>query len=582
MSQDQGTPDVTRRRFLTTSATTAATVAGLSTSKVASAEGAVSRSTQPGQPENIPEVDFMSRPIDAETIGQAQKLAAMSFDTRERSLIAGSIERQIETYKARRTHTLANGVAPATVFRPPLPNAGTTQGSLSPSTANVPTLPSNEVDIAFAPVTWLSKWIHNGDISSRRLTEIYLERLHRFDPQLECVITFTDTLALQQADAADQELAAGRSRGPLHGIPWGAKDLLDTRNIKTTWGAGPYRDRVADSDATVVTRLRDAGAVLVAKLTLGELAYGDLWFGGQTKNPWNLNQGSSGSSAGSACATAAGLVGFSIGTETWGSIVSPCMRCGATGLRPTFGRVARTGAMALCWSLDKIGPICRRVEDTAMVLDAIHGHDAGDEASVDVPFAFDAAKPLSSIRMGVDPKWFEGRVAPLDHDALAKARQMGVEIRDFEMPNVPHDGLVNILHAEAAAAFEELTHSNRDDDMKMQEPNGWPNQFRRSWFIPAIEFVQAQRVRRQACEAMNRVFEDFDVLIAPSYAANLLLITNFTGHPSLTIRTGVRSNNRPHGITLIGRLWDEGTLCRAGMALEEALNVWQLRPELTA
>jgi len=394
------------------------------------------------------------------------------------------------------------------------------------------------------------------------------------------VITLTEDLALAQARRADAEIRAGHYRGPLHGLPWGAKDLFDTKGIKTTWGAMPYKDRVPESDAEVVRRLDQAGAVLVAKTTLGALAYGDIWFGGKTRNPWDLEQGSSGSSAGSASGTASGLFAFSLGTETLGSIVSPSMRCGATGLRPTFGRVPRTGAMALCWSLDKVGTICRTVEDTALVLNAIHGSDEGDPSSVDEPLAFDANAPLDEIRVGIVPAWFDGRGAnEIDRSALAALRNIGVQIVEIEMPKMDPSPLLTILNVEAASAFEELTLSGRDDELVWQEPQAWPNSFRKAWFTPAIELVQAERIRRDVCNAMAGVFEGVDAIFGPSYAGGMLLITNNTGHPSITLRAGINARGRPHGVTLWGGLFDEGTIARIGMALEAELGVWDKRPQ---
>jgi Asp-tRNA(Asn)/Glu-tRNA(Gln) amidotransferase A subunit family amidase len=416
-------------------------------------------------------------------------------------------------------------------------------------------------------------------LTSAQLTKIYIDRLKAIDPKIRAVITLTEDLAFRQAARADAEFAAGRDRGPLQGIPYGAKDLLDTAGIRTTWGAEPFIERVPAHNAVVVQRLEDAGAVLVAKLSLGALAYNDIWFGGRTNNPWRLEQGSSGSSAGSAAAVAAGLVGFSIGTETYGSIVSPCMRCGATGLRPTFGRVARTGAMALCWSLDKIGPITRTVEDSMLVLQAINGGDAGDPSSVTVPIVYDASRPLDEIRVGYNPKWFEGDQAnDIDREILEVVRHLGVKLVEIDLPDWPYDTLLNILLCEAAAAFEELTRTNLDDSLKWQQPQAWPNTFRQAWFIPGIEYVQADRFRRQCMQMMAQRMEKVDVILAPSFAESLLLITNNTGQPSLTIRAGFKDNGTPHGITLIGRLFDEGAIARLGLAIERQIEVWDHRP----
>jgi Asp-tRNA(Asn)/Glu-tRNA(Gln) amidotransferase A subunit family amidase len=433
-------------------------------------------------------------------------------------------------------------------------------------------------------------------LTSERLTEIYLRRLERFDAKLHCVITLTREHALAQARQADAEIAAGRYRGPLHGIPWGAKDLLDTANIRTTYGAEPYRNRVPAADSTVVERLNAAGAVLVAKLSLGALALNDVWFGGQTMNPWLPEEGSSGSSAGPGAATAAGLVAFAIGSETGGSIVSPSMRCGVTGLRPTYGRVPRTGAMTLCWSLDKLGPMARSVEDTMLVLNAISGPDAGDVASVPSTLTFDAGADVAGLRVGYLPAWMkESPATDVDRAALEAVKKLGMKPVAVSIPDWPYDSLYLILFAEAAAAFEELTLSHRVDELKEQVPDAWPNVFRQSRFLSAVDFVQADRLRRKVAQEMARVFSEVDILLVPSLRDEMLVITNFTGHPSLTLRAGfvevseARSDwapdprhplpkfspprRVPHGVTLIGRLFDEGRLAEVGMALEKAFGV---------
>jgi Asp-tRNA(Asn)/Glu-tRNA(Gln) amidotransferase A subunit family amidase len=395
------------------------------------------------------------------------------------------------------------------------------------------------------------------------------------------VVTLLPERALAAAARADAELAAGRDRGPLHGVPCGVKDLFAVAGAPTTWGAVPYRDQVIDDTATVVRRLDEAGAVVAAKLTLGALAWGDVWFGGKTRNPWNPEEGSSGSSAGPAAATAAGLVAFGLGTETLGSIVSPCLRCGTTGLRPTFGRVARTGAMALGWSLDKIGPIARTVEDCMLVLAAINGADLGDPSSLNMPLNFDARRSVRGLRLGYDPAWFEEDGATvLDRQVLEAARQVGLRLVRIELPDWPYQTLMTILMVEAAAAFEELTLSGRDDELSWQEPQAWPNLFRQTRFTPAIEYVQSQRFRRMVMEMMAGQFTEVDAIISPSYAGSLLLITNNTGHPALTLRCGFKEDGTPHGITLIGPLFDEGTLCSIGMALERELDVWRERPTM--
>jgi Asp-tRNA(Asn)/Glu-tRNA(Gln) amidotransferase A subunit family amidase len=462
-------------------------------------------------------------------------------------------------------------------------------------------LPADDEDIAFASVVQLSRWIEQRKLSSERLTRIYLKRLEEFDPKLRCVITLTRDLALAQAKQADAEIAAGKYRGPLHGIPWGAKDLLDTAGIATTYGAEPFRNRVPTEDAAVVGRLHAAGAVLVAKLSLGALALNDIWFGGQTMNPWLLEEGSSGSSAGPGAATSAGLVGFAIGSETGGSIVSPSMRCGITGLRPTYGRVPRTGAMTLCWSLDKLGPMTRTVEDAMLVLHAISGPDGGDLASVPSKLDFDAGAAVEGLRVGYFPAWMkENPATDVDRAAVDVVKKLGMIPVEVTLPDWPYDSLYVILFAEGAAAFEQLTLSGELNQLKVQVPDAWPNLFRQSRFLSAVDFVQSDRFRRKVAEEMARVFSRVDVLLVPSLRDEMLTLTNFTGHPSLTLRAGfvevseARSDwapdpkhalpkfspprRVPYGITLIGQLFDEGTLGRVGIALERSFGVSSARP----
>lgn len=582
-----------RREFLLTSGVFAAGM-------LASAAFAPAQPQQQQSQDNGPQTRPASQPasqpdasvpgVTSQTFEEAERLAGITFTPAEREMMAKSIAGQLAMIHSRRkVGALPNTLAPAMVFDPRLPGMSFEKQSrpLVRSNDDPGQLPASDEDIAFAPATRLSRWIERKQLSSVRLTQIYLERLKRFDPQLKCVITLCDDHAERQAAQADAEIAAGRYRGPLHGIPWGAKDLLDTEDIRTTWGAEPWVDRVPDNNAAVVERLNEAGAVLVAKLSLGALAYNDIWFGGRTNNPWNVKQGSSGSSAGSAAATAAGLVGFAVGTETYGSITSPCMRCGATGLRPTFGRVSRTGAMALCWSLDKIGPICRTVEDCALVLAAISGYDPTDASSIDMPFNFNAAQSLEGLRLGFDPKWFEkDHASDLDRLALDVARKSGMKMVEIEIPDWPYDCLLTILTCEAAAAFEELTRTNQDDTLKWQDPEAWPNTFRKAWFIPGIEVIQASRFRRQVMQMMADKFTEVDAIITPSLSNDMCLITNNTGHPSLTLRCGFRKGRQPgspetpYGITLIGRLFDEGTICRVGMALEREFGVSDRRPAL--
>jgi Asp-tRNA(Asn)/Glu-tRNA(Gln) amidotransferase A subunit family amidase len=493
---------------------------------------------------------------------------------------------------------LPSSVVPYSSWNPVLPGrkAGPDRDQFVRSNTDPGPLPKNEDEIAFAPVTRLSRWVETRQITSERLTKIYLSRLEKFNPKLLCVITLTKDLALAQAKQADAEIAAGKYRGPLHGIPWGGKDLLDTAGIPTTYGAEPFRNRIPKTDAAVVKRLHAAGAVLVAKLSLGALALNDIWFGGQTVNPWLLEEGASGSSAGPGAATAAGLVGFSIGSETGGSIVSPSMRCGITGLRPTYGRVPRTGAMTLCWSLDKLGPMTRSVEDALLVLNTISGPDPGDLQSVHSKLDYNADASVKGLRVGYFPKWMkEAPATDVDRAALETVKKVGMVPVEVSIPDWPYQSLNLILFAEGAAAFEELTLSGEADQLKVQTYDAWPNLFRQSRFLSAVDFVQTDRLRRRVAEEMARVFSEVDLLLVPSLRDEMLTITNFTGQPSLTMRAGFvevseartdwapdpsrpipkfsPARRVPHGITLIGRLFEEGTLGRAGLALERAFNV---------
>jgi Asp-tRNA(Asn)/Glu-tRNA(Gln) amidotransferase A subunit family amidase len=394
------------------------------------------------------------------------------------------------------------------------------------------------------------------------------------------VITLTEDLALEQAARADAEIAAGKYRGPLHGIPYGAKDLLAVPGYRTTWGAAPYQEQRIDDTATVVRKLEEAGAVLVAKLTLGALAWGDVWYGGQTRNPWNLEQGSSGSSAGSAAAVSAGLVPFALGTETWGSIVSPCTRVGVTGLRPTFGRVSRAGAMALSWSMDKIGPICRSVEDCAMVFEAIRGSDGLDQAVVDAPFPYEPNVDLTALRIGYTEALFaeeyEGR--ELDLAALDVLRGLGIDLLPIDLPAYPVADLAFILSAEAAAAFDALTRSGDDDLMVRQVRHAWPNVFRASRLIPAVEYLQANRVRYLVIQAMAKLMSQVDVYVAPSFGGDNLLLTNLTGHPCVVVPNGLREPNAPHSISFIGDLFDEAAVLAVAKAYQDATNFHRQHP----
>jgi len=561
----------------------------------------------PGAPTAFGTSPPVGPPVTAQTFVEAEKLVQFEMTAAERDQAARNWREQMAgLYEMRtgpRKAVLEPTLAPATLWNPTLPGMFPPTGGtefVRSANANAP-VPANDADIAFAPVNQLSRWIENRQLTSTRLTEIYLARLEEFNALLHCVITLTRDHALEQAHRADKEIAAGNYRGPLHGIPWGAKDLLDTAGIPTTYGAEPYRNRIPAADAAVTARLNAAGAVLVAKLSLGALALNDIWFGGQTMNPWLLEEGSSGSSAGPGSATAAGLVGFAIGSETGGSIVSPSMRCGVTGLRPTYGRVPRTGAMTLCWSLDKLGPMARSVEDTILVLNAISGPDRGDLMSVPSSLVFDAGKSVKGLRVGYFPAWMkESPATDVDRAALETIRKVGMTPVEVSLPDWPYDSLNLMLFAEAAAAFEELTLSHKLGELKAQVPDAWPNIFRQSRFLSAVDFVQADRFRRKVALEMVRLFSTVDLLLVPSLRDEMLVISNNTGHPSLTFRAGfvevseARSDwapdpahplpkfspprRVPHGITLIGRLFDEGTLCQAGLALERAFNVAAERP----
>jgi Asp-tRNA(Asn)/Glu-tRNA(Gln) amidotransferase A subunit family amidase len=573
----------------------------------AQSPAAQSQELPPGAPPAFGTSPPAGPEVSSATFAEAEKLVQLEMTLVDRATAASNWRMQMAPLLERRTGPrkieLESTLAPATQWNPSLPGiikAKQSGDRFVRSDVRL-ALPTTEEAIAFAPVWQLSRWIETRELTSVQLTEIYLGRLERFNAQLRCVITLTKEHALAQARQADAEIAAGRYRGPLHGIPWGAKDLLDTAGIPTTYGAEPYRDRVPSADSTVVERLNAAGAVLVAKLSLGALALNDIWFGGQTMNPWLLEEGSSGSSAGPGAAVGAGLVGFAIGSETGGSIVSPSMRCGVTGLRPTFGRVPRTGAMTLCWSLDKLGPMARSVEDTVLVLKAISGPDGRDLASVPSQLAFDAGADVKGLRVGYFPGWMnEAPATDVDRAALKAVSTLGMTPVEVAIPDWPYDSLNLILFAEAGAAFEDLTLTHRVDELKAQVPDAWPNCFRQSRFLSAVDLVQADRFRRKVAQEMARVFSEVDLLLVPSLRDEMLVISNCTGHPSLTLRAGfvevseARSDwapdpmhplprfspprRVPHGVTVIGRLFDEGRLAEVGLALEREFKVAEERP----
>jgi Asp-tRNA(Asn)/Glu-tRNA(Gln) amidotransferase A subunit family amidase len=592
-----------RRRFL---AEGALALAGVAAGASGEARAAPDAGTKPSGTGSI----FSGTPgedggpggpaVTPDDFAHAEKLVRVTMTPEQRTLAADSWNLNVGPFFARRDFQLGDE-SPGLVWNPVLPGTGRMPKKnrvvRSSWTSRKP--PSDD-ELAFAPVHALAHWVQARQVSSVRLTELALARLERYQPQLNCTITLVREQALAEAEAADREIARGKYRGPLHGIPFGTKDLLDSAGIRTTWGAEPFRNRVPKEDATVIARLRTAGAVLVAKLSLGALALNDVWFGGRTSNPWFLEEGSGGSSAGSGAAVSAGLVPFAIGSETFGSIVDPCIRCGTTGLRPTFGRVPRTGAMTLSWSHDKLGPITRSVEDTALVLAAISGPDAGDLSSLPSRFAFDATRSVRGLKLGVVPAWMSGPAASDVEPAAVKAlEQRGMKRVDLTFPELPWAALQSLVLAESAASFERLTLSGEDAQLRMQVRDAWPNLFRQSRFISAVDYVQADRLRRHVAKVWADQMAKVDVVLTPALRDEPLA-TNSTGQPCLVLPTGwvmidrIRSDwlpppgqqhpavspprKMPSGVTLIGHLWDEGTLCSVGMALESASKMTDAHP----
>ena len=525
-----------------------------------------------------------SVPFRKSSIRQAEKLSGLQFGSADRKLMMEDLSGNLEKYEGIRNLKIPNSVQPSIQFNPtPIGvQFDRIRRTIRWSPIDEVSRPDNLEELAFASVAELAELILTRQVSSTELTKMYLERLKEHGPTLQCVVTMTEELALKQAARADAEIAAGKYRGPLHGIPYGAKDLLAVKGYKTTWGAMPYKDQMIDENSTVVKKLEEAGAVLVAKLTLGALAWGDVWFGGKTKNPWNLEEGSSGSSAGSGSATAAGLVAFAIGTETWGSIVSPSTRCGITGLRPTFGRVSRAGAMALSWSMDKIGPMCRTVEDCAIVFNAIYGPDGLDQSLIDLPFNYNADVDLTGLRIGYLKSAFEGDYTGKDNDeaSLKVLRELGVDLIPFELPEFPVENISFILWAEAAAAFDELTRSGQDELMVRQIQRAWPNVFRASRFIPAVEYIQANRARHILIQKMAEQMKAVDLFVTPSFGGNNLLVTNLTGHPCVVVPNGFKENGSPTSISFIGQLYDEGTILAVAKAYQDATDWHKQHPSM--
>ncbi|MCM2271579.1 MAG: amidase [candidate division Zixibacteria bacterium] len=511
----------------------------------------------------------------------AEKLIGIDFTPSEIDSMIEILTKYRQDYELLRKSQILPSDVPALMFNPVTAGLSFDKRklSLALSPVEIDTVPSDLNDLAFLPVRELSELIRTRRVSSTDLTRMFLARLTKYGTELHCVITLTEAMALRQAAKADEEIASGHYRGPLHGIPYGVKDLFAVEGYPTTYGTIAFKDNMSNQTATVIRRLEEAGAVLVAKLSMGELAWGDIWYGGVTRNPWNPNERSAGSSAGPAAATSAGLVPFAIGTETWGSIVSPSTRCGVTGLRPTYGRVSREGAMSLSWSIDKVGPICRTVEDCAVVLSAIMGPDGLDMTVEDLPFNYNYMADLSKLRVGYLKVDFErGTNRVNDLKTIQQLRRMGVNLIEVRLPEIPVQAMEFILTAEAAASFDELTRSNKDDLLAQQMKTAWPNMFRASRFIPAVEYIQATRLRHQAVEEMNALFETVDVILAPTFDGNNLFLTNLTGHPCVVVPNGFDPQGIPTSVTFVGPLYGEATLLAVARQFQDATSFHKMQP----
>ncbi len=527
-----------------------------------------------------------SQDINKSNLKYAEKLAGLEYSNMERDSLLDGLNVALEDYENNRKIQLENSISPKIFFDPRPINYKNNEKQVEIDW-NIPInteLPENRNDLAYYSISKLASLVQQKKISSVELTKFFISRLKKYGDTLECVVTITEELALKQAQKADEEIAKGIYRGPLHGIPYGVKDLFAVAGYKTTWGAAPFKDQNIEYTAEVVKKLEEAGGILVAKLTLGALAMGDVWYDGVTKNPWDLNQGSSGSSAGSASATAAGLVPFAIGTETWGSIVSPSTRCGVTGLRPTFGRVSRDGAMALSWTMDKIGPIGRNANDCALVFDAIRGKDEKDQTTTDYPFNYYQNKNLHDLKVGYLKDLFnreDYRGKQNDSISIEILKSLGV---NFEKVSLPTDievySLAIILEAEAGAVFDELTRRNKDDELVAQHKHAWPNIFRKSRFIPAVEYIQANRIRSILIEDFNKLIKDYDVIVCPTYGGGQLLMTNLTGHPCVVVPNGFDDKNHPTSISFIGNLYDEATILAFAKEYQENTDFEEIHPDL--
>lgn len=524
-------------------------------------------------------------PISKEDLDAAERIMGLEFSDEEDEQILRGVAGNIRNYNSLREMDIPLDTEPALTFDPrpvgfSMPEGPSVMEMREPVKVG---RPESESDLAFMHVSQLSRLISTRQVSPVELTRLYLNRLKEYDPILFCVISYTEERAMDRARRAEDEIMAGSYRGPLHGIPWGAKDLLAVRGYRTTWGAKPYEDQVINYDATVVERLDAAGAILIAKLTLGALAMGDWWFGGRTRNPWNPEQGSSGSSAGPASATSGGLVGFSIGSETRGSIISPSARCGVVGLRPTFGRVSRYGAMALSWSMDKLGPLCRGVEDAALVFDAIRGSDGRDPTVVDAPFRWERPKPLKDMRIGYIPAEFERERSTrkwrkVYSDALKVLRQLGANLEEIELPDLPIGSMGMVLSVEASAAFDDLVRSRRVDELTRQGRGAWPSSFKTARFVPAVEYIRAQRARRILINHSEVLMSQYDAFVTPSGSSSLGM-TNLTGHPALAVPCGFDENGNPMVLMITGRLYDEATILDIGWQYQQATEWHTMKPD---
>lgn len=527
---------------------------------------------------------FLDDDITPQVISEASKLIGIDFTQSERDSMITELENNRESYQSIRDLELDNSIPPALNFNPVPPGKMISKKEQPNdwSLAEDVSLPDKRSDLAFYTVEELASLIKQQKISSVELTRFFLDRINQYDDTLQAIITVTEEIALEQAKKMDRELANGNYRGPLHGIPYGLKDLFAVEGYKTTWGATPYKNQEISQTATVAKKLKEAGAVLIAKTTLGALAYGDVWFGGTTKNPWNLKQGSSGSSAGSAAGTSAGLFPFAIGTETWGSIISPSNRTGTTGLRPTFGRVSRHGAMALSWSMDKVGPITRSAKDAALVFEAIHGPDGKDASVFDLPFNYKSGIKISDHKIGYLKSAFNSDYDNRQRDSLtlAKLEELGAELVPIELPDYPVSDLSFILTAEGAAAFDQLTLSNKDDQMVRQGKSAWPNLFRSARFIPAVEYIQANRARQALIQKMDSVMQQVDMYVSPTFGGNNLLLTNLTGHPSVILPNGFTDEGQPTSITFIGDLFDEGLILGVAQEYQQVTDFHTQHPEM--